>query len=364
MTDKYQKLPTFHFSDEIRKRHTKKNLKCVIFGNFGAKNLGDEALLAGQIQELQKIPNMHITVVGKSPTDIKRIHKVNAFSMYDLNKVRKEIKKADFVMVGGGGLINKMERSIIGLAFQIYITFVFFFLPRMYKKKTYITGIGIYNNANPIIVSLVLPFFRNAGFVTVRDHHSQEFLRKKNVLSTLYKDNSFLMDLAPLTQVHQDSFFKGNYRKERMNIGLSLVRPEKKKHEKRYIKELITFIQNHKDKADFWFYATDYNSAYFNDEKFSKIFMEEVKKKLGNDVVMHLVPGDLKPQIYFASFKLMSFIIATRFHAAVFAYRSKIPFAGISYDKKCSSFIEAVGVKPIHMEHVKAEEIQKYAPPI
>lgn len=360
MTDKYQKLPIFHFADEIRKRHTKKNLKCVIFGNFGAMNQGDEALLAGQIQELQKIPNIAITVVGKSPKEIKRIHKVNALSMRALNAVRKEIKKSDFVMVGGGGLINKIERSLIGFVFQLYIIFSFFFLPKLYKKKTYITGIGIYSNANPLIVSLVLPFFRSAGFVTVRDHHSQEFLKKKNVLSSLYKDNSFLMDLAPLATVQQDSFFKLNYRKERMNIGLSLVKPDKKKHEKKYLKEIFAFIEKHHQNADFWLYATDYNPEYFNDERFSKLIMQQVKKKLGDTVVMHLVPVDLKPQIYFASFKLMNFVVATRFHAALFAYRNKIPFAGISYDTKCSSFIEAVGQKPIPIEHIKAEDIEKH----
>lgn len=360
MIDKYHKLPTFHLSEEIKKRHTKKNLKCVIFGNFGAMNLGDEALLAGEIQELQKIPNITITVVGKFPQEIKRLHKVEAHSMYELNAVRKAIKKADFVIVGGGGLINKIERNLIGFLFQLYIIFVFFFLPRMYKKRTYITGIGIYNNANPLIVSLVLPFFKKAGFVTVRDHHSQSFLKKRNVLSTLYKDNSFLMNLAPLSQVQQESFFKHNYRKDRMNIGISLVKPQKKKHEKKCLKEMLSFVENYYQKADFWLYATDCNPEYFNDEKFSKVFLEQVKKKLGDNVVMHIVPMDMKPQVYFASFKLMDFIVATRFHAAIFAYRNKVPFAGISYDRKCSSFIEAVGLKPIMLEHIKAEEIQKH----
>lgn len=360
MRDKYQKLPTFYFSDEIRKRHTKKNLKCVIFGNFGAMNLGDEAILAGQIQELQKIPNITITVVGKSSKEIKRIHKVQALFMRNINAVRKEIKKADFVMIGGGGLINKVERNLIGFLFQLYIIGVFFILPRIYKKKTYITGIGIYNNANRFIVSLALPFFRTAGFITVRDHHSQEFLKKKNVLSSLYKDNSFLMDLAPVSLVQQDSFFKRNYRKNRINMGLSLVKPQKKMHEKKYLKELLTFVEKHYETTDFWLYATDYNPEYFNDEKMSKVFKDLVKKKLGDKAVLYIVPGDLKPQIYFASFKLMQFVVATRFHAAVFAYRSKIPFAGISYDKKCTSFIEAVGQKPIMIENVKATDIEKY----
>lgn len=358
-TDKYQKLPIFHFAEELKKRHVKKNLKCIIFGNFGAMNLGDEAILAGQIQELRKIPNLTISVVGRYPKEMQRLHKVNAFSLYQLYKVRKEIKKADFVIVGGGGLINKVERSLIGFFYQLYMLFVFFYLPRMYRKKSYILGIGIYDNANPLIVRLTLPFFKSAQIITVRDHHSQDFLKKNNIHGGLYKDNSFLMDMLPLAVTQQDAFFQKNLRKKRMNIGISLLKPETRKIEKKLLKEIISFIAKYQDKADFWFYATDYNPEYFNDQKFAAVIIKEVKKQIKEDVVMHIVPVNLKPQIYFSSFKLMQFIVAMRFHAGVFAYRNKIPFAGISYDKKCASFIESVGRTPIMVQDVTAAKIIK-----
>lgn len=356
--DKYQKLPTLHFSDEIKKRHIKKSLKCVIFGNFGAMNLGDEAILAGEIHELRRIPNCTITVVGRYPKEIKKLHAVNALSMYSLNKVRREIRKSDFVIIGGGGLINKIERNLIGFLWQLYMIFVFFFLPRMYRKKTYITGLGIYDNANPIIVSLALPFFKTANLITVRDHHSQDFLKQKNVHGGLYKDNSFLMDLVPVSQVTQLPFFKENYRKDRRNIGISLVKPDNKKDEKKLIKETVKFIGMHANKADFWLYATDVNPEYVNDLKFGQQIIAEVLKKY-KEVVFHIVPSDLSPQVYFSSFKLMHFFVAMRFHAAVFAYRNKIAFTGISYDKKCASFIESVGLKPVEPRHVSATEIDK-----
>lgn len=358
--DKYQLLPTLHLADEIKKRHIKKNIKCIIFGNFGAYNIGDEAILAGEIQQLQQIPNISITVVGRYPKEIKRLHKVHAVSLYTLHQIRKELKKADFVIVGGGGLINKVERNFIGFFYQLYMLLVFFFLPRMYKKKLYITGIGIYDNANPLIINAALPFFKQASLITVRDHHSQDFLKKKNVHSHLYKDNSFLMDLTPITQVLQESFFKENYKKEKMNIGISLVNPENKKIEKKLIAELAKFIKKYNEKAHFWIYATDNNPEYVNDLKFTTNVMEHIKKLLKEEIVIHIVPIDSKPQTYFSSIKLMNFMIATRFHAQIFAYRNKIPFAGISYDKKCASFIESIGMKSIPLHAVSAEAINKH----
>jgi polysaccharide pyruvyl transferase WcaK-like protein len=358
--DKYSKLQTFHFAEELKKRHVKKNLKCIIFGNFGAMNQGDEAILAGEIQELRKLPHISITAVARYPKEIKRIHQVNALSQYDFYKIRKEIKKSDFVIIGGGGLINKAERSLIGLAYQLYMLLVYFFIPRMYRKKAYIMGIGIYDNANPLIVRLALPFFRTAGFITVRDHHSQDFLKRKNVHGSLYKDNSFLMDLTPTSQAQQEPYMKEHYRKDRMNIGISLVKPDNKKDEKKLIKELTKFILSYKDQADFWFYATDANPKYFNDMMFSKVLIEEVTKHTKDQVTFHFVPMYMPPQLYFATFKMMNFIVAMRFHAAVFAYRSKIPFAGISYDKKCTSFIESVGQQPIQIKDVTSEKIKSH----
>ncbi len=357
--DKYESLPILHFAEQIKKKHAKKSLKCIIFGNFGAMNLGDEAILAGEITELQKIPNLNITVIGKFPKEVHKMHKVPAISMYDLYKVRKEIKKSDFVVIGGGGLINKIERSFNGFLFQLYMIFTFFFLPRSYKKRLYITGIGIYNNANPLIVKLVLPFFRGATLLTVRDAHSHEFLKHKNVHAGLYKDNSFLMEQIAKDDVLKHDFFKKHYQKARMNIGISLVKPDSKKDEKRLMEEVKKFIKEYHEKADFWLYATDANPVYHNDLMIGNKLIEELKKEYGEAITFHIVPTNLSPKVYFSSFKLMDFMIAMRFHAAVFAYRNKIAFAGIPYDKKCTSFITSVGKKPINLKTITHADISK-----
>ena len=357
--DKYQNLETFYYASEIQKRHVKKALRCIIFGNFGAMNLGDEAILAGEIQELQKIPNITITVIGRYPAEVKRQHNVNALSLYQLNKVRREIRKSDFVIVGGGGLINKVERSLIGFGYQLYMLFVYFFLPRLYRKKLYVLGIGIYSNANPFIVRLVLPFLRNATIVTVRDYHSYEFLKQKNTRATLYKDNSFLMDVLPVAETLKTPVFKEHYRAQRKNIGISLLRPDNKAEEKRLLQEMTTFVSKHYKEADFWYYPADVNPDYFNDEMFGQKFYESLKIQFGNELIFHFVPNTLSPQIFFSSFKLMDGVIAMRFHAAVFGYRNKIKFAGITYDKKCTTFLESIGRKPLHLKTLKWEEIEK-----
>src|SRR5260370_19671675 len=80
-TQKYENLPVFHFSEHIRTDFKKKKLYGLIFGNFGARNYGDESLLAGQLNELKQIKTVTSTVVSRFPDMVKQIHGVKGVSM-------------------------------------------------------------------------------------------------------------------------------------------------------------------------------------------------------------------------------------------------------------------------------------------
>ncbi len=357
--DKYHQLPIFHFASELQKRHNRKQVKALIMGNFGAMNLGDEAILAGQIQELKKIKDITITVVARHPQEIKLLHKTNAVSMYEFNKLRKCIKRSDIIIVGGGGLINKIERGLFGFLYQLYMLLTYFYLPRIYRKKLYILGVGMYSNANSFIISLVLPILRYASIVTVRDHHSYEFLKNKNVRVFLYKDNSYLMDLLPKKELLADEFIKKHFHDGRNNIGISLVKPDLKADEKHLIEEVAKYIAKHHDNTDFWYYPADTNPSYLGDDKLAQDLLEEVKKVTSDEINLYMIPKTYSPQFFFSTIKLMQGFIGMRFHTLLFAYRENVPFVGISYDSKCKSFIEAVGRKPLFFKKFTAEELHK-----
>jgi polysaccharide pyruvyl transferase WcaK-like protein len=362
MKDIYKNLEVFHFAETIKKQSAKKRLRCLIFGNFGAMNYGDEAILSGEIQELKKIPNITITVASRFPQAVKKMHGVNAISWYAVPALLDVIRKSDFVVVGGGGLINKIERGAIGFAYQVYMLSLFFLTPLLYRKKFYVLGVGIYSNANPVIMSFSRLLLKKAALITVRDHHSYEFLQSKKLPVKLFKDNSFLMDLLSVQQAQSDKYFKMYYRKDKRNVGISLLKPDSKEEEKHLLSELAAFIAKEHENTDFWFYPSDNNPAYFNDEKFGRLLYDKVKKirtSSGSKVVFHFVPTDAGPQKFFSSFKLMDSFIAMRLHAAIFAYRSGIKFVGISYDKKCASFLRSIGKEPVEIKDVSWKQLQK-----
>lgn len=358
-SDTYSSLPVFHFAEIIDKRRSKRKYRGVIFGNFGAMNQGDEAILAGQLRELATLPSVTVSVIGRFPKEIERQHHVRSVALYRFGNVFREIARSDFVIVGGGGLICKTDRPFIGFFYQLSILFLFFFLPRVYKKKLYALGIGIYGNTNPLILWMALLLLRYAAVITVRDHHSYRLLVEKNIQAQLYKDNSYLMETVTPAVVLSDPYFKRMYNKRKKHIGISLIRPERKSDEKRLLSELVKFIGKNYKNTDYWFYSADYHPGYFNDENFGHVLHMTLQKKIGRDIRFYFIPTEWDANRFFSSFGLMDFIISMRLHAAIFAHRLKIPFYAISYDKKCTSFLQAIGKSQPQIEDVNWQSIHE-----
>ncbi len=357
--DNYQNLPVSPLAEELVKAHRGKEMHCVIFGNFGAMNLGDEAILAGQLQELKKIPNLHVTVVARFPQEVTKMHNVAAISFYALGKIIHAIKQADVVIVGGGGIICKMERGIISFFYQLYMLSLFFVLPRLFKKKLYAWGIGVYDNTHPIILWLSCSLLRLVTTITVRDYHSYALLKSKNIDAQLHKDNSFLMELEAKDIVMQEDFFKEIYDPKRKHIGISLLKPSSKKAEQHLLAELITFMTNNYKTSDFWFYSCDYHPSYLNDEQFGQKLKKILINTVDKDIRFYFIPTQWHPQKFFSSFQLMDFMIAMRLHADIFAYRTGLNFLGISYDEKCKSFLASIGKDALEIQDISWHAIQK-----
>lgn len=351
--DIYKKLEIFHFANTIEKTLPDGKRKCLIFGNFGVMNLGDEAILAGELQELKNIKNLNIQVVTRNPAEIERLHGTDSVSMYNLLSVIKQVNKSDFIIVGGGGIICKTEGIFSGLIYQLYMLFLYFALPVLLNKKIYVLGIGIYDNANPLVLALSCYLLKFAKLLTVRDYHSFNYLKNKKINVLLYKDNSYLMTLDSKSEITRDEFFKKNYNPNKKNVGLALLKPENTSDEDHLLSEIKKMVNKHYNSTNFWFYSCDYQDNYFNDSLFARKIYDEIGKTAEIRKSLIIVPNNLSPVKFFSPFKLMDFFITVRLHAAIFCYRNNIEFLGTTYDTKCSSFLESIGKKPIEISEAK-----------
>ncbi len=332
--NKYSDLKKINFLKIIKNQKKIKNLKCLIFGNFGAGNMGDEAILAGELNQLRKNKISNIFVVGKNTRLIKKIHKVNAINLYKLDKILRALLSSDLIIFGGGGIINKSD--IKGFIYQIYILTIFLFIPSLFEKRIYLIGLGIYKNANKLIIGYFVSLLKKVEFISVRDRDSKVLLEEKGVSSSVFMDNSFLMDLLSKKAVLKNDFFSKKYDKNKKNIGVALVDPKDKELEKKILSEISKLVLSKKDTV-FWFYY-----SYVNDKKFVDKIKISISKKFNDKFVYFDIPVDFGPKMFFSSFCLMDYFLASRFHAMVFAYRQKIKFSPFPYDLKCSQFLNSI----------------------
>lgn len=339
----YQNLNIFYFSNLINSLFKRPKINCLIFGNFGAMNLGDEAILAGEIRELKKIKNINIRVASRNPKYTSLIHKVKTVSIYNLFSVIKYIFKSDFIIVGGGGIICKADRGLLGLMYQMYMLFLYFVLPKIFGKKIFALGIGIYKNSNPLILKIAGKLLGWVEYLSVRDFHSYDYLRSKKINSKIYKDNSYLMELISLREVKNDKFFKSKIIKNKSNIGIALLKPKSQAEENFLIAEVVDFVKSNYKDSIFWFYSCDFQKGFYNDYLFSKDVYNRLKKEIGDNFTGYFMPTSWGPERFFSSFKLMDNFFTTRLHSSIFSQRVGINYKAYSYDEKCKSFLESIG---------------------
>ena len=79
----------------------------LIGGYYGGGNLGDEAILAAILQDLRNLdPSLNYSVVSWDPHLTRKEHEVGAVYWRDIEALVEASRKADLILVGGGGLFQ------------------------------------------------------------------------------------------------------------------------------------------------------------------------------------------------------------------------------------------------------------------
>lgn len=344
----YSKLKVFHFAKDlpIFKKDTTK--QCLIAGNFGAMNTGDEAILAGQLIEIKKTSNkIKISIISRYPDQISKIHgkKIKAISIKNIYKIFTEIFKSQIIIVGGGGIFCKAYDPLGGVIFQLYFMLFLMGIPLLLRKKVYVLGVGIYKNMHPVNLKIAKFMLKLSDKVTVRDFHSYNLLKSSGIRGDLYKDNSYLMPLLSKKGVHKKIFRKIS-RSNKINIGVALRMPIITSHRKLLLREIANYIADNPS-FNFWFYSLDGHPNRGNDYITNKAIMKQLGDSNKN---VFMIKNSEHPTLIFSSFKYMDYIIAMRLHSMIFAERLGVPYDGISYDTKCETFLKSVGKKPLQIK--------------
>lgn len=331
-------------------------LRVMIFGFFGMHNIGDDAILISEIDQIQDYAPAIITVPSQRPSVLRDRFGVNSFRFKNIFKVLLSTLMTDIVVIGGGGLFAKNKSNtgynLNDTIFSVYKLLFFIFFPKMFGKKVVMYGVGYYGNQNKIDITISVPFINLVDYIITRDRRSYNVLTKllKNKKIELNKDIVFSLISKLKNSVDNKNYtFSGKFRNKKI-IGVSLVPIAKK--EKKVIEAIGHIIDKSKNSIFIFSpFLTDPNRK--NDIGMYRKLVRKIKNKKS----LILVENYRDPIYFIKIFAKLDAVIAMRFHALVFAYAQDIPLVGISYDEKCASFLQDINSNYYEIDQVDSHQL-------
>ncbi len=295
-----------------------KKKRVFLIGYFGFANTGDELLRYIYTKKFFKYyKEYEISVLTVNSDNNKNTEKVNWIFRKDYSGILEELIKCEAVVVPGGGVFQSStsNRSLF------YYTFIIW-LAKLFKTKVILIaqGLGPWKNKGIIsnwIHSIFSKELKKADYLTVRDNNS--FYKYKEITSPeAYVE--ITTDLA---------FLNDEYLKKKT----------KNKIEFMHIYAVIRSSVKGADKI-----ASDLIRLTNESEN---IKLVPVAFQNGEDsYVWRRVgwKGDIKNvDNYDNTFDEADLVISMRLHGCIIATNQSIPWIGISYDPKVSSFAESCG---------------------
>lgn len=279
----------------------------VLSGYFGFKNFGDEAILSVLISKLRE--NKHkITVISSDPPYTKsKFRFVRSIYTFDIRDIIGAIAKTDFLVSGGGSLLQDTT-SLKSLLYYLFIIFT----GVLFGKKVIIfaQGIGpIKSAAGKILTKTIL---RWCTYVSVRDYKSHELLQQWGINAELLCDPVFSITVPKVEK------------EKAVAVQLRDCPQMSEDFVDRLADKIVREFPDYKIKIFSFQDAIDLDVC----KRFEKSL-----KLLNSDIKTKVYTG-LTDEETIQNIAKSEYLIAMRFHALIAGLLSKVRLLGINYDIK------------------------------
>lgn len=290
------------------KKYSEKYKSVVISGYYGFDNFGDEAILGVLVDKLEKM-SLEINVLSRNPDKTSSMYKVNAIPSFKFIRVFSEIKNCDFLISGGGSLLQDVT-SLKSLLYYLWVinTALFF------KKKVIIFAQGIGPIKSKIGEFLTKMVLKKCDLVTVRDEKSLFLLRGWGIGSNvnLVCDPLFDVSLVGSEPLNKVGVQLRDFKTLKENLLVKLAEHINKEFSTKEI-EIYSF-QDSLDLAVC--------------KRFEKI-LKSINPLISTTIVYNQTPKEILEKL-----SKLEYLIAMRFHANLIGIKYGIKTLSICYDEK------------------------------
>lgn len=322
-------------------------MNLLVHGYYGAGNAGDDAILQVMAQQVSRaFPGSRITVItsGSKPMYLRHLP-VRAIPYARIARVRKAVREANAVILGGGGLLQDYFGVPYGSLRRpakrgmAYYGVPFLEAARL-GKPTMIYGVGVGPILTPRGALYAARLAGSARVITVRDSASAAIIKRLTG-----RRPQTTADPA-VTLPARSSLWAQRYLRNR---GVSLDRPlvavvlrdwiAGTSNRKRFVRQMGHVVA-HLARS-----GRRVILILFNKSKADMRLARLVRRAARRSSYVHILGYNCPPRGLKAILGETQFVIGMRLHALILATGVGVPAVGVAYDSKVTQYMKSVGLR-------------------
>ncbi len=305
--------------------------KFCISGYYGFDNFGDETILNVLVENIKAgVGQSQITVFSSNPLKTEKLYNVKSVYYFDLLSVIKELLRCNYLISGGGSLLQDVTSKKSLVYYLAVIAIALFF-----RKKVIIFAQGIGPINNKILANITKMVLKKSKYITVRDNKSLSLLNEWGIEANICND--------PVWNI------KINKKEKTDKIGIQLRNFPSLKSE--FINNLALCINK--------FYQDREIIIFSFQNKIDLEICNKLKKQLQiiNPSINAKVVENISNEKIINDISELDSLIAMRYHACLIGIKAKIKVLPINYDIKVETLSKDFNLKNLDLnctlEHMK-----------
>lgn len=143
-------------------------MRLLLSGYYGFGNTGDEAILEAVIAGVRRcVPDAELCVLSRDPARTAARHGVEAADRWDIGEQARQIRMADLLLQGGGGLYQDTTSKL-----SVFYYLNQFWMARLFRTPYVVLAQGVGPLRSTVLHGALVGSFARARLVTLRDHAS------------------------------------------------------------------------------------------------------------------------------------------------------------------------------------------------